>query len=156
MTVASARSGSALQARLTSVLVAGRGSRWCLHGPRFSRCVTPKRTTLHDREADPTLTRDVTQDHPEEAATMAAHATQWVPEGAREYMVFDASHALVARPALEGGYRTELRRRSDQQVVDDDAQLARLQPYLPDALPLRTEERSAESLEALRALGYVE
>ncbi len=156
---ATARSGSALQARLTSVLVAGRGKRWCLHGPRFSRCVGPKRTTLHDREADPTLGPDVSAAHPGVAAAMATHAAQWTPEGAREHVVFDAEHALVAVPRLEGGYVTELYRRDDavrSTPVDAPEVRERLAALLPDGLPVRSDERSAEELERLRALGYVE
>jgi len=158
-THATARSGSALQARLTSVLVAGRGKRWCLHGPRFSRCVGPKGVRLHDRDADPALARDVASEHPDVAAAMDSHAQQWRPEGAREHVVFDADHALVARPRLEGGYLTELYRRDDvvrTTPIDAPEVHERLAALLPDGLPVRNDERSAEELERLRALGYVE
>ncbi len=158
-TTAAARSGSALQARLTSVLVAGRGKRWCLHGPRWSRCTTGKGAALHDRDTDAALGADVAHAHPAVAATMAEHASHWAPEGAREYVVFDADHALVARPRLEGGYRTALYRRDDpvrSVPVDDPAAVERLRPLLPDAVPVRDDTRTAEELERLRALGYVE
>lgn len=155
-TIARARSGSALQARLTSVLVAGRGKRWCLHGPRWSRCVTPRKVTLHDRDADPTLSKDVSAKHPDVAEAMAAHAAKWKPEGAREHVVFDGEHALVARPKLEGGYDAQLLRASDRSPVDDLEVRTRLEHRLPAALPIRASERSTEELERLRALGYVE
>ena len=162
--VATATSGSALQARLSTSLVSGRAKRWCLNGPQYSRCVGRRGPTVHDRARDPALRIDIARDVPEVAAALAEASTRWGPEQARERSARDARYQLVARPVLEGGYRLSLYDLlSDPTQSTDLAEqhpevVERLQQAaapewgdLPPAAP-----RSADELEQLRALGYVE
>lgn len=162
--VATARSGSALQARLSTSLVAGRERRWCLHAPRYSRCEGRKGATLHDREHDPELRVDVRDEHPDLAAQLDAAAARWGPEQAREHTVFDAGHKLVMRPRLDGGHQAFLYDRTADPLGAHDLaaeqpdvvqRLAEAAPATDVALPAAA-PRDEATLEQLRSLGYVE
>jgi len=160
--VASGRSGSALQPRLTSSVVSGRGRKWCLNGPRWSWCQRKRAYTLHDRTTDPLLERDLAAAHPDIAAAMASAASAWKAEGAPERYAMDATHKLVARPSLTGAYSVHLYAADDRAEEADLAAtlpdvVERLRPALMEGLPVPDRStRSPEELEHLRALGYVE
>ena len=160
---ASMVSGSALQLRLSTSLVAGRGERWCLHDARFSLCHRPRGVSLHDRDRDPELRRDVSDRHPEERARLEAAAAHWGPEQGRERAVLDRTHKLVGRPQLDGGFRWSLYDLDDadeavDRAADHPEVVARLQAAgaeLFEALGA-AEALSADEQEQLRALGYLE
>ena len=156
-----AESGSALQVRLFGALVSGRKSRWCVNDPPFSLCGRrTRRPTLHRHDVDPGLNTDVSDAHPDVRARLVEAAAHWPPETARERTVRTPRFSLVARPALDGTYRTVLTDRTTGQDVTEDrpdvartltAELAAWGAPAPAA-----PARDADAVEALRALGYVE
>jgi len=157
-----AESGSALHVRLFDSLVSGRRGHWCVNDPPFSRC-RRRRTppTLHRHDLDPALQTDLSDAHPDVRARLDAAAARWPPESARERTVRTGRFALIARPKVEGGYATTL-----VAVDDPDTDVADAHPDVArqlgaalaawDAPTPAAAERDAETLEALRALGYVE
>ena len=119
---------------------------------------------MHDRARDPALRIDIAREEPEVAAALAEASTRWGPEQARERSARDARYQLVARPVLEGGYRLSL-----YDLLSDPTQSTDLAEQHPDVVDrlqkaAATEwgdlppaaPRSADELEQLRALGYVE
>ena len=158
--VAGIVSGSALQLRLSTSLVAGRGDRWCLHDQRFSLCHRRQRVALYDRDADPALRRDVSRAFPRERERLVAAAAHWGPEQGRERAVLGHGHKLVGRPALSGGTTWSLYADgSDRDIAADHPELVErlraegtaLWGTLGPADALSTAEQ-----EQLRALGYLE
>jgi len=157
-------SGSALQLRLSTSTIAGRGKRWCLHDERFSLCHRPRGVTLHDRARDPELRRDVSSRHPDVRARLAAASETWGPETGRERAVIGARYKLVGRPEVEGGWRWSLFDRAADPHEQEDVAAEHpdvVKELLAQGPALWGDLAGAEPLddgqtEQLRALGYVE
>ncbi len=168
--IALAESGSALHTRLTDYLVTGRKSRMhCINGERFSLCRTSKgRETLYDRNSDPHLRKDVLKTHPEQASGLRTAWKDWPVERTRQRVARTTRFSLVARPQLSGGYDKALYdHRADPGLLNDvssihPAEFKRLDDALTtwaaqlDDKPTEIEERSLETEEAMRSLGYIE
>ncbi|MEM7789706.1 MAG: sulfatase [Bacteroidota bacterium] len=157
-----AESGSALHIRLFGSLLSGRRRHWCLHESPFSLCQRRSDAPrLYRHDVDPDLATDVSAAHPAVKQRLLAASAHWPPESARERTVRDARFTLVARPSIEGGYATLLVDRTDPEAdaaATHPDVLHRLTSALdaweaprPDA-----PSRDASTVEALRALGYVE
>lgn len=166
--MATAESGSALLLHSYRYLHSGRLSRRvCLNGPRYSLCSRKgEGPELFDREADPDLTVDLSEEKPEEKRRLLAAREIWPPEQARERTVRTPRFKLVERPRLRGGYRSYLYDLEQDPRAETDVsahfpeEKARLQRALDDfttSLPaVGRIERSQEQLETLRALGYID
>lgn len=105
-----ARSSSSTYNEATHLLQTGRVlGRACLNGPRFTLCKSPVRAPgvvrMYDHEADPGLTEDVADRHPDEVVRLLEAWERWPPETARERVAWTPDFKLVDRPRLEGGYR---------------------------------------------------
>ena len=166
--VIAGESGSALLLHSYRYLHSGRVSRRvCLNGPRYSLCNHQgEEPGLFDHEADPHLTRDLSEEKPEEKRRLLAAREIWPPEQARERTVRTPRFKLVERPRLRGGYRAYLYDLENDPgaVIDVSGRFpeekARLQKALDEFTATLPEvgviERSKEQLETLRALGYID
>lgn len=159
--VAVAESASALHAILFDALLSGRKSLTCVNGERFSLCDRKGKEHLYDHVADPDLRKDVASEHPDVVEQLRAAKARWPPESARERTARSATHKLVKRPRLEGGYSTALYVLPDDTTdvaADHPETVAELEKALEDwGAPMPEQaERSDGEVEALRSLGYVE
>ena len=151
-------------------LTTGRaGSRACIHGPVMSLCRDPEddggAPRLYDRMADPLLTMDVADRHPEAVAELLAAWERWPPETARHLSARTSDFKLVRSPILEGGYRDALfdLKRDLAETTDVSARHPEVAAALTRALdawaaPMRESPERIDDearLEELRALGYV-
>ncbi len=151
-------------------LATGRaGSRACIHGPVMSLCRDPQdgdgAPRLYDRVADPLLTIDVGDDHPQAVAELLAAWERWPPETARHLSARTSECRMVRSPVFEGGYRDALfdLTRDPMESVDvtthhPDAAAALARALDAWARPMtRSPERTddAARLEQLRALSYI-
>jgi arylsulfatase len=165
--VALIAAGSALNVTYFERVYSGRAhSQSCLNGPRFSLCAFGGGDVhLYDTRADPFLRRDVSERYPEERQRLLQASRSWQPEAVRERAVRRPTFKLVERPRLEGGYdrmlydlRTDVAEAVD--VAAENPQLAHELGMDLDRWDLPTpgaiEAMDAESLEALRSLGYVD
>ena len=139
--------------------------RYCFHDAPWSLCLEPNTApALYDHQADPGLTRDVGDAHPEVREQILAAGRRWTPGELRERTARTADWKLVEYPRLEGGWRRELYAlATDPGETRDVAaqypeELERLSAELEHwaASPLPASGLSDSDLEALRALGYVE
>jgi len=159
-------SGSPLHLGLHDYPVSGRRTRYCYNGERFSWCRLGRRTGLFDRQADPSLSTDVSAEHPERVAAFERATQTWQPEGARQRTVRGARWKLVARPMLSGGYQRSLYdTEADPLAIQD---VSEAQPEMMERLGAVLDgwqgelgdpeitPRDEDDLELLRALGYVE
>jgi arylsulfatase A-like enzyme len=148
---ASGMSGTALHVRLTKYLRSGRAhKRNCLNGPVYSLCSDG----FFDHTSDPALSTDLTGTLPEQEAALAAAASLWPAERARQLTARGPDHTLVAHPTLSG-YDLRLYANTDLDTpVDDPAKLEQLRPWLPS--PPEGSPVPASNEAALRALGYIE
>lgn len=168
-----AEGGSALHPELHQWLRSGRrDSLHCLNGRRFSLCSGPSRQglTLHDRHADPRLEHDVSAEHPKVRERLEAAHARWPVEEARERAAREAAFKLVEYPLPSGARRRVLYdlERDPRETTDVSQQhpaiAARLGSELDrwtaelDAVARREPEgeRSDDTLERLRALGYIQ
>jgi hypothetical protein len=167
--VALAESGSALLIGAFSQPFEGHSAdRNCVHGPRYSLCTLPKKgTALYDRQQDPKLSVDVSEQQPEHLAILRAARERWGLGEARQRAAWNRRYKLVEYPRLEGGYRRALYDRvadpaESANLIDAhpevaarlDAELRAWSASIPSHAP--PPERDAEQLEMLRALGYVD
>jgi arylsulfatase len=163
-----AESGSALFVEQTRFVHSGtREGRHCLNAERYSLCGEPGgKQLLFDHIKDPRLLKDVSEAFPQERARLLGYRELWAPEEARERTVISGRFKLVERPLASGGYRSSLYDLArDRDEVDDlavafpdEARRLReiLEAWAADTDQDREdEERSAETLERLRSLGYV-
>jgi arylsulfatase A-like enzyme len=167
--VAFAESGTALYPRYTRSVFSGRrDGTHCLHDSRFSTCrEVGESPRLYDHLADPDFTVDLGKERPETLAAFESAWRSWVPEEVRQRSARASRFKLVEYPRLEGGYRSvlyDLRRdpaeRRDVAAGHPD-ELDRLQKLLDawtaDIVAWTARpDRTAEELETLRSLGYVE
>ena len=174
-----AESGSALHARLSDYLVAGRKHRLhCIHGPQYSLCDSPKRKNLlFNRDKDPDLKRNIfpkTTESPENSklATISQGLRDawkpWPVERTRQRLIRTSSHMLIATPQLSGGYALALYDHTTDpklltNIIDQQPDVvAELAPILTswqselDEANTPISERTQEQEDALRALGYIE
>jgi arylsulfatase A-like enzyme len=139
--------------------------RYCFHDAPWSLCLGPNAApALYDHRADPGLTRDLGDAHPQVRERLLAADRLWTPGELRERTARTADWKLVEYPRLEGGWRRALYALADDpgetrdvaaqnpQVVERLA--AQLERWA--ATPLPAPGLSDSDLEALRALGYVE
>jgi hypothetical protein len=143
------------------------GGRHCLNGPRYSLCAAPDEPArLYDHVADPALRSDVSDRYPEIAQRLRVAAAVWTPSRARERTVRSPEFKLVEYPRLEGGYRRALYdlRADPGETIDVSSErpevtrslAARLERWSAELVPEQPVEPSADQIEALRALGYVD
>ncbi len=168
-----AESGSALHVELHRSLRSGRaGDVTCLNGRHFSLCARPGQEglTLHDRRTDPRLERDVSAEHPKIRARLEAAHALWPVEEARERSVRGDGFKLVEVPLQNGGRRRLLYdlERDPRETADVAEENPAVVAHLGAALDRWTAEldtvsrraarpeRSDDTLERLRALGYVQ
>jgi len=159
--VATAEAGAALQVGLSAWPVSGRADkRWCVNGPRYSLCEEAGQLCVGDREAPG---RPAARP-PEAVADLVGARAAWPAEGARQRAARGARWKLVERPRLEGGYQRALYDLAADPAEARDLSLERDAPAaltaaleaFTAALPPRGAGRDEETVEALRALGYVE
>jgi len=174
-----AESGSALHARLSDYLVAGRKHRLhCIHGPQYSLCDSPKRKNqLFNRNQDPDLKRNIfpkTTDTPEDSKLTAIGQRlrdawkPWPIERTRQRLIRTSTHMLIATPQVSGDYALALYDHTSdpgllKNLLDQQPEVAaKLKPILTswqselDEANRPISERTQEQEEALRALGYIE
>ncbi|MEN0061688.1 MAG: sulfatase [Myxococcota bacterium] len=154
-----AESGSALHVRLFGALVSGRKRRWCLNDPPYSLCHKGRQApTLHRHDLDPGLQTDLSEAFPDVRTRLLAAANRWPAESARERTVRTDRFKLVARPKLEGGYTLALLDTRSGESVERPEVQAELAAALDtwDAPRPTSQDRDQDTIEALRALGYVE
>ena len=167
--IAVAESGSALLIGTFSQPFEGHtAERNCVHGPRYSLCTLPKKgTALYDREQDPKLSVDVSEQQPEHLAILSAARERWALGEARQRAAWNRRFKLVEYPRLEGGYSRALYDLETDPAESEnviaahpevtaqlDAALRAWSASIPTDAP--PPERDEEQLEMLRALGYVD
>jgi arylsulfatase len=167
--IAVAESGSALLIGTFSQPFEGHtAARNCVHGPRYSLCTLKKKgTALYDRQEDPQLSVDVSEQQPEHLAILTAARERWTLGEARQRAAWNRRFKLVEYPRLEGGYRRALYDlETDPTETENviaahpevaaqlDAELRAWSASIPSNAP--PPERDEEQLEMLRALGYVD
>lgn len=164
-----AEGGAAFDPRLTRFMASGRGEGvHCLSDAQYSFCKSERSgTLLFDHQADPLFGKNLLASLPEVAARLAPAWELWPPETARRRSIRTAQFKLVEYPALDGSYRVALYDLRHDRAEERDlrqafpAALERLQRKL-DAWtrdlprPVRSRPRSAEELEQLRSLGYIQ
>ena len=170
-----AEAGGALHLEAFPFLVSGRRDRrWCINEPPYSLCydrtsAKPGQTVepqLFDHVADPRLQTPITTVPAESEQRLRAAAEIWGPESTRRRAVRTPEVKLVAYPQLEGGYRHELYDlRNDpaetKNVIEQHPREAEklmevLQRWQDDLPIYQPRERTAQELEELRSLGYIQ
>lgn len=163
-----AEGGSALHHQIHSFLRSGRRDGLaCTNGPRLSLCGGPgEEPGLFEPAIDPQLSVDLSGSYLQERRRLEEVASRWAVEQARQRAVRIPGFKLVERPTPEGGYRRTLYDLGADpgESVDASAdfpevraELDRLLDAWTSALPeAASHERSAEELESLRALGYLQ
>jgi len=162
-----AESGSALEVHSFAWLDSGRSDQLhCLNLDRFSLCGAPgEEPGLFDHRADPMLTRDLRDQHPETYRRLLAMRKKWPPEDVRRRCVRIPGFKLEARPRPEGGYAFALYdlEHDPAETRDVSTEHPRLSARLRKALdewmaglpPVEHRQRSSEEVKSLRALGYI-
>lgn len=163
-------SGSALVSAAFDLISSGRsGGFQCTNASRYSLCRRPDEPDrLFDHEADPLLENDLASSLPREVRRLTRLRERWPPETPRQRAVRDTRFKLVEIPRRRGGYGRVLYDLENDPTESIDVSdrhpdvMARLEPALDrwtENLPKLTEEapeRDDETLEQLRALGYID
>jgi arylsulfatase len=163
-------SASSLSLKNFTTLHSGRAQHLhCLNDVRYSLCQKPgEPATLHDHVIDPHLETDLSKTHPDVYQRLQGYRRLWKPEEIRERAILDGAFKLVRYPLLAGGYEERVFRidedpYSSRDVMDSvpRARLAQMRrdldawtSELPDPKP--REARDDQTIEQLKALGYVE
>jgi arylsulfatase A-like enzyme len=167
-----AESAGALHFAMFSYLRSGRESGLsCLNGSRFSLCEGERSgeevaAALYDHLADPELSLDVSETHPEVFRRLQEASLRWPPGTARARSIRTSRFKLVEYPLLEGGYRRalfdlhedpqELENISDQRPEVFGEMGSRLDEWTRELPQPQRVWLSTKELEALRALGYAD
>jgi arylsulfatase len=173
--VAVAEAGGALHLEAFQFLVSGRGDRkWCLNDPPYSLCYdhagVPRgqrpEPKLFNHVDDPKLDTPLTEIPEDVHRRMLAATETWGPESTRARAVRNSEFKLVAYPQLEGGYRYALydlvkdpgeTTNVYEQKKREAAKLLELLQRWQADLPLyQPRERTAQELDELRSLGYIQ
>jgi hypothetical protein len=142
---------------LYGYLVSGRSKRWCLNEARWSWCWLGDRGFgLFDHLADPDLKTDRQNEEPEVVRRLTEAAVHWKPEHARQRTARTSTHKLVSTPALDGTRTVSLVAGSDPAVEAELRQTLAAFELELDGKPTPVTDAEPDTVEALRALGYVE
>ena len=162
--------GSALVSAAFHLISSGRaGGFHCTNADRYSLCRNPDEDDrLFDHESDPLLENDLASELPREVRRLTRLRERWPPETPRQRSVSDGRFKLVEIPRRRGGYARVL-----FDMVSDPAEATDVSASHPDVIerlgpqldrwvatlpeiaePI--EERDDETLEQLRALGYID
>jgi arylsulfatase len=167
--VLGSESGSALVAAAFEFISSGyAGGLHCTNTERYSLCREPNGPDrLYDHQADPSLEHDLAAELPDVVRRHQLLRERWPVEFPRRRAVRDKSFKLEEIPRLRGGYRRvlyDLRQdpAESRDVADDHPEVVRRLGHhldrwiaqLPESP--RTEVRDEESLDELRALGYID
>jgi hypothetical protein len=141
----------------------------CLNDVRYSLCQKPGGPArLHDHIVDPHLETDLSKAHPDVYKRLLEYRRLWKPEEIREQAILDGKFKLVRYPVLSGGYEERAFRidrdpYSSTDIMDSmpkstleqmRRKLDEWSANLPDPIPRG--ERDEQTIEELRALGYVD
>ncbi len=170
-----AEAGGALHLEAFPFLVSGRRDRrWCINEPPYSLCYDRTRAKkgedvepqLFDHVADPRLQTPLTDGPADIEQRLRDAAQTWGPESTRARAVRTPEFKLVAYPKLEGGYRHvlydlrndpgETKNVIEQHPREAEKLLELLQRWQDDLPIYQPRERTAQELEELRSLGYIQ
>ena len=175
MNAAVAEAGGALHLEAFSFMVSGRRDRkWCINDPPYSMCfdtagLPPGEKAegkIYNHVDDPHVVTPLTTVPPDVEAKLRGAANIWGPESTRARAVRTPQFKLVAYPELTGGYRyalydlendpRETKNVFDAHKREADKLLELLERWQADLPIYQPRERTAQELEELRSLGYIQ